>query len=100
MCKILSNKCIKLNENELPEITDELCVGCGQCHHHCKFDVIELIEDERDVCLPILPPDKCKITPKDLDEDDDEPLIDESAISDIATVIEVLEETKAKFTRE
>lgn len=98
--KYCPTSAIKLNENELPEITYELCVGCGQCHHHCKFDVIDLVDDERDVVLPILPPDKCRITPMDLDENDDEPLVDESNTSDRATVIEVLEETKAKFTRE
>ncbi|MHA1213159.1 MAG: 4Fe-4S binding protein, partial [Candidatus Heimdallarchaeota archaeon] len=93
-------RAITLDENELAVINDELCIGCGQCHHHCDFDVIELIEDERDLFLPILDKDHARITPKDFDDDDDDLVIDDSTPSDRAKVLEVLEETRQKFTRE
>jgi len=96
--KFCPTSAISLNGNELPEITEELCIGCGQCHHHCKFDVIELVEDERDLFLPILPIEHAKIKPKF--EEDDVLELDDSAPSDRAKVLEVLEETRQKFTRE
>jgi Pyruvate/2-oxoacid:ferredoxin oxidoreductase delta subunit len=96
--KFCPTSATSLNEKQLPEITDELCVGCGQCHHHCKDDVIELLEDERDLFLPILPIEFAKIKPKF--EEDDELEIDEAAPSEKSLVLEVLEETRQKFTRE
>ncbi|NHJ88119.1 MAG: hypothetical protein FK734_21820 [Asgard group archaeon] len=91
---------IKLDANELPYINDAMCIGCGQCHHHCKFDIIDLLEDERELFLPILDKEQAKIKPKDFDEEDDDTEFDETATSDREQVIKVLNETRQKFTLE
>jgi len=96
--KFCPTSAIVLNKDELPEIDEGLCIGCGQCHHRCDFYVLDLIEDERDFFLPILPPDKARITPPEIIDDD--VIIDKAETSDKTKVLEVLEETKAKFTRE
>lgn len=104
-CELCEKFCpvsaIKLNEQQLPEINDEKCIGCGQCHHHCKFDVIDLFEEERDLFLPILSYEECKIKPAKIEEEDDEEIVfDETTTVDKAEVLKVLEETRQKFTRE
>jgi len=91
---------IKLNDNNLAEINDQVCIGCGQCYHHCEYDVIELIEDERELFLPILDSNQARIKPKDYDENEEETIIDESKPSDRTQVLAVLDETRQKFTRE
>ena len=36
----------------------EKCVGCGQCVNQCKFDVREMVKDERDVFVKTKNPKK------------------------------------------
>ncbi|NPE09950.1 MAG: 4Fe-4S binding protein, partial [Asgard group archaeon] len=89
---------IKLNAKNLAEINDEFCIGCGQCYHHCEYEVIELVEDEREAFLRILDKEQARIKPKDFEED--EIVIDIDKPSEKAEVLEVLRETQSKFTQE
>ncbi|MEA2070539.1 MAG: 4Fe-4S binding protein [Asgard group archaeon] len=90
-------RAIALNNQGKAEINDELCIGCGQCSHHCSFDVIELIEDEREVFLPMLGKEHARIKPPDYDEKEEDDLEEYMSPSDRSQVLEVLEKTRQKF---
>ena len=91
---------IKLSPSGKAEINNTQCIGCGQCFYHCSFGAIELVEDEREVFLPMLDKSNARIKPKDFDEESDTLDEDISKISDREEVLQVLNETREKFTRE
>jgi len=91
-------RAIVLNSSGIAEINDEFCIGCGQCYHHCKDDAIVLVEDEREVFLPMLDTENARIKPKDFDEEQDINLDLENIKADRDEVLRVLESTRKKFT--
>lgn len=89
-------RAIQLNSASKAVIKDNLCIGCGQCYHHCSDNAIELIEDEREVFLPMLDKSEARIKPKDFHEQDDK--IDYSKLTiGREEVFKVLESTRQKF---
>ena len=39
-------------ENKKLVFNYDICIGCGQCVNQCKFDVREMVLDERSVFVP------------------------------------------------
>ena len=52
LCQDRPVRAIQIGSSGKAEINSSLCIGCGQCYHHCSFGAIELEEDEREVFLP------------------------------------------------
>ena len=91
-------RAINIGSSGKAEIDDNLCIGCGHCFNNCSFDAIKLIEDEREVFLPMLDKSKARIKPKDYEESSEELTIDETVISDKSEVLEVLNGVREKMT--
>lgn len=91
---------ISMNTLGKAEINENHCIGCGQCFYRCSYGAIELIEDEREVFLPMLDKIEARIKPQDFDEENEQQDFDDTAMSDKKEVLEVLKETRLKFTKE
>lgn len=52
---------IKLDNNK-PVIDENRCIGCLQCFHKCKKNVIAIQHQEREVFLPLLKPSNARLT--------------------------------------
>ncbi len=46
-----------------PVLDSEKCIGCGQCAYQCPEGVFRLEAGDRDVLLPVLPPDRTRLAP-------------------------------------
>jgi len=48
-------------QNNKPFIDKNACIGCLQCFHKCKKDVIKIQHEEREVFLPLLKPNRVRL---------------------------------------
>ncbi|HOJ30321.1 MAG TPA: 4Fe-4S binding protein [Spirochaetota bacterium] len=48
-------------QNNKPVIDKNVCIGCLQCYHKCKKDVIAIQQEEREVFLPLLKPSRIRV---------------------------------------
>jgi ferredoxin len=53
-------RAIQLEDNK-PVIDKNMCIGCLQCFHKCKKDVIAIQHEEREVFLPLLNPSNARL---------------------------------------
>ena len=53
-------RAIQLEDNK-PVIDKNMCIGCLQCFHKCKKDVITIQHEERKVFLPLLNPSNARL---------------------------------------
>lgn len=51
---------IFMNDDNLPEVIEELCTGCGMCAKACPRDIIEMHPENRDVFIMCKNPDDAK----------------------------------------
>ena len=56
-CLWCQNPESQVNETVITFTTTK-CIGCGQCVNQCKFDVREMVKDERDVFVKTKNPKK------------------------------------------
>jgi Pyruvate/2-oxoacid:ferredoxin oxidoreductase delta subunit len=92
---------ISMNSSGKAEIKDEFCIGCGHCYYQCSPGAFELIEDERNVFLPMQDKSQARIKSEFLEEDSSEDqAIDEIVISDRNEVLETLNKYRQKYEAE
>jgi len=53
-------RAIQLEDNK-PVIDKNMCIGCLQCFHKCKKDIIAIQHEEREVFLPLLNPSNARL---------------------------------------
>jgi len=103
-CGICADKCPVgvITIGDVASINDELCIGCGQCRHHCEYDAVLLKEDRRVVFLPMLGREDARIAPPAelmARMQDDQEVEEKTEVPDRQGAMEVMEETRQKFLR-
>ncbi len=103
-CGICADKCPVgiISVADVATINEELCIGCGQCRHHCEYDAVLLKEDRRVVFLPMLGREHARIEPPAAlmaRVQDDQEMEEKTALPDRKGAMEVMEETRQKFLR-
>jgi NAD-dependent dihydropyrimidine dehydrogenase PreA subunit len=90
-----------MNSSGKAEIKDEFCIGCGHCYYQCSPGAFELIEDERNIFLPMQDKSQARIKSEVLEEDtSDDLVVDKTAVSNRNEVLETLNNFRQKFEAE